>query len=365
MQKSVAQFAAAHVASRSDLISAQHFPADLWRAMGKAGLFQIGISEAYGGSGGGYPELVSAGEALVRYGLNLGVAFSWAYQQIIARCLIDRFAPPQLKQHLMPKLAEGDVIVSFAVSEPGHGAHPKKLQTRAVRRHRSFVLDGEKTYLTNGPMADLFIVIAVTDADPSCRRLTAFLVDRRTPGVTLPPPMAMRALKTSPHGGLRLNACLLPSEAVLGPEGNAWMDMVIPMGEIEDIAMMGPVLGGMEAQMDALIQGLAVSHDAADRELYQDLGRLQAILQTLRLIAADAAARLEKTGEAAMTAAISFARLVSDFQDALGRCLARRQVEWPEAIGVLKQDVEFLGRLRQKLLQIRQEKIGAALLASR
>lgn len=362
MQTLIADFAARHVAHRPDLLMVEDFPADVWREMGKAGLFKIGISEMYGGSGGGYPELVAAGETFVKYGFNLGLAFSLAYQQIVVRYIIDLFGSQEFKRRRLPELAAGEITLSFAVSEPGHGAHPKLLKTRAIRRDHSFILDGEKTYLTNGPIADIFIVVAVTDDTTPRRRFTAFLVDRHIQGVTLMPPMAMNFLKTSPHGGIVLNSCILPPEAILGTEGNAWTEMVVPMGEIEDIVMMGPVLGGMEAQLDMLIASVATSASTAERELHSDIGNLHALLQTLRMIAMDAAVRLEKTGAASTPAGITFARLTSDFQNALAQCLTRWQVKLPDEHGILQQDMEFLGKLRKRLMQIRQEKIGAALL---
>jgi len=365
MQTLIGDFASRHVATRPDLQTAEIFPAEIWRKMGEAGLFKIGIPEMHGGAGGGYPELVEAGATFVRYGFNLGLAFSWAYQQTVVRCIIDRFAPPEFKQRRLPELAAGKITLSFAVSEPGHGAHPKQLETRAVRSGHSFILDGAKTYLTNGPIADIFIVIAVSDDTAPRRRFTAFLVDRHTPGVTLPAPMAMNSLKTSPHGGIALQRCILPPEAVLGNEGNAWTEMVVPMGEIEDIVMTGPVLGAMEAQLDALIASLAPSPAAMNHELHSDVGSLHALLQTLRIIAMDAAVRLEKNGAASIPAGIAFARLTADYQNAFSQCLARWNIQLPGGHAILLQDMEFLGKLRKRLLQIRQEKLGASLLKSR
>jgi len=361
----VAEFASGHIAARPDLNASAAFPADIWREMGHAGLFKIGIPEMYGGSGGGYPELVETGETLVQYGLNLGLAFSWAYQQTVVRCIIDLFASRELKRRLLPDLAAGKITLSFAVSEPGHGAHPKLLKTRAIRRDNSYILDGEKTYLTNGPIADIFIVIAATDETASLRRFTAFVVDRHTPGVTLLPPMTMNFLKASPHGGIALDHCIVPPDAVLGTEGNAWPEMVVPMGEIEDIVMMGPAVGGMLAQFAMLIQAVKNSGAVSERELNGDIGGLHALLQTLRTIALDAAARLESTGAVSVPLGISFARLSSDFQSAMTQCISRWNLNLVNDHHLLQQDMEFLGRLRKRLLQLRQEKIGAALLKNR
>ena len=151
LRRLIAAFASKYIATRPDLSTPAEFPADVWQEMGKAGLFKIAVPEIYGGAGGGYPELVSASEALVRYGFNLGLAFSWTYQQIIVRYIIDLFGSGEIKRQWLPELAAGKLTLSFAVSEPGHGAHPKRLSTRAIRQENTFILDGEKTYLTNGP----------------------------------------------------------------------------------------------------------------------------------------------------------------------------------------------------------------------
>jgi len=82
--KQATAFAAEHVATRPDLQTSHDFPHDIWQKMGEAGLFKIGIAQKYGGSGGGYLDLLKAGEAFVRSGYNLGLGMSWLFQQIIA-----------------------------------------------------------------------------------------------------------------------------------------------------------------------------------------------------------------------------------------------------------------------------------------
>jgi len=185
--KQAAAFAAEYIACRADLQTGQEFPMDIWQAMGKAGLFQIGIAKTHGGAGGGYLELLKAGEAFVESGCNVGLAVSWLYQQIIAHYIMSVFGTAQQRQYLNAA-ADGKITFSFAVSEPGHGAHPKLLNTSATKDKTGYVLTGEKTYLTNGPIADVFIVVAVTDDTPAHKRFTAFIVPRTTEGVTVMPP---------------------------------------------------------------------------------------------------------------------------------------------------------------------------------
>lgn len=141
--KQAAAFAAEYIACRPDLQTGQEFPMDIWRKMGEAGLFQTGIAEIYGGTGGGYLDLLKGGEAFVQSGYNLGLALSWLYQQIIAHYVINIFGTSQQRRQYLCAAAAGKITFSFAVSEPGHGSRPKllttKYQTRfAKNRNRLF-----------------------------------------------------------------------------------------------------------------------------------------------------------------------------------------------------------------------------------
>jgi len=277
-----ADFAARHVACRADLQTGQEFPSDLWRKMGKAGLFRAGLPEKYGGDSCGYLDLLRSGEAFVRSGLNLGLGMSWIFQQIIARSVVGTFGTPEQCRQYLRAAALGDCTISFAVSEPGRGASPKTLATKAHQQGASYLLTGEKTYLTNGPIADLFVVVAVTDDASARKGFTAFMVARGAQGLFVEPPMPLNFLKPSPHGGIQLNHCLIPKTSVLGREGNAWEDMVVPLGETEDVVMMGPVLGGMAAQLDLLTA--ALREQSTDRSLQGEWGALHGAVRGASLM---------------------------------------------------------------------------------
>ncbi len=362
MHDLAAAFAAKHVSSRVDLQTRQEFPADIWRKMGEAGLFKIGIAPIYGGLGGGYPEILKAGEAFVKSGRNIGLALSWLYQQIIAHYVIGVFGTREQQGQYLMAAAAGKVTLSFAVSEPGHGSRPKLLTTRASKQDKMYILSGEKTYLTNGPIAGIFIVIAVTDDTSPQKQFTAFIVPRTARGVTVTQPLAMNFLKPSPHGGIKLDQCRIGQKSVLGSEGNAWRDMVVPLGEIEDVVMMGPVLGGMAAQIVMLTTALRESPSRADHELLVELGALKSLLQTLRIIAYEAADRLQHSNASPAPLMITFTRLAAEFHTGIAQISDRWKMILPPEYGYLHQDLESMVTLRKGLMQIRQEKIGRALL---
>lgn len=361
-QDLAAAFAARHVSCRVDLQTGQEFPMDIWRKMGEAGLFKIGIAEMYGGMDEGYLALLKAGEAFVQNGYNLGLAISWLYQQIIAHYVIGVFGTPQQRRQYLNAAAEGKITLSFAVSEPGHGAHPKMLTTQAQKDKMGYVLNGEKTYLTNGPIAGIFIVVAVTDDQTPQKRFTAFIVPRTAEGVTVTPPLSMNFLKPSPHGGIKLENCLIGQKSVLGTEGSAWPDIVVPLGAIEDVVMMGPALGGMAAQLTLLIEAIREHKAEADRALQEELGALHALLQTLRIIAYEAANLLDRGHASPIPLVITFARLAAEFHTDIAQMQGDWKIDAPAEYVYLQRDMESLVNLKKRLLQIRQKKIGAALL---
>ena len=361
-QTLIADFAASHVATRPDLHTQTEFPMDLWQIMGVAGLFKTGIAKHYGGAGGGFLSLLQAGETFVQNGYNSGLAFSWLYQQTIARQIIGSLGTSRQRRDYLPALAEGRLILSFAVSEPGHGARPGLLKTSAVPRGKYHELTGEKTYLTNGPLADVFIVIAVTDNTTARKRFTAFLVPRDTPGLTVGPPLTLDFLKPSLHGSIKLDHCIIGPNALVGRKDTAWMDMVVPFGEVEDVVMMGPVLGGMSAQLDMLIASLGNTGAALERERQSEIGNLHALLTTLRMIAGEAAGRLDGGIESPVPLIITFAELAAWFQTSIARSISRLDRVIPDPYNSLQRDMEALVMFKKKLLQLRREKIGAFLL---
>ncbi|MBN2283362.1 MAG: acyl-CoA/acyl-ACP dehydrogenase [Deltaproteobacteria bacterium] len=291
MEKMFSRFAAAYIADR-DLRGSVEFPFSVWKAMGEEGLLGLSVPERFGGMGGSLQAVSRAGEALVREGHNLGIAVSWLIHQITAGSIIARVADEGKKELLLPGLARGGATACLAVSEPGTGAHPKHLKTKARRHKEGFVITGEKTYLTNGPIADLFIIIAVTAVEGGKNRCTAFLVPRETPGLSPTPPLDLPFLRPSPHGGIILDDCPVTADAVLGPAGTAYEDMVVPLREYEDILTMGPVLGAMEYQLKLLAGVLAI--EAADMDRAKGpLGELRYYIDSLRILAREAARLLD------------------------------------------------------------------------
>lgn len=356
------RFAAEHIAHRHDLQTMADFPLHIWQAMGKAGLFKIGIEKDFGGTGGGYLALATAGEAMVRGGRNMGLALSWLYQQLVARFLFQQAGnAAQKKQYLKP-MAEGKLIVSFAVSEPKHGPHPKHLSAFAKQNGPGYIITGEKTYLTNGPIANLYIVIAVTEEGPPRKRFTAFLIPGETNGLTLTAPMNLPFLKPAPHGGIVLASCLIPETAILGERNAAYEAMVIPFGEIEDTVMMGLAIGAMSGQRDILVDVIHRQGREVGEALHGKLGTLTSVLEALRTIAYEAACRLDRNDTPSVPLIISFNDLAAMFQSHLEEITNHDKINLPAAYHQLREDLLATAAIRKRSLQIKREKIGRSLL---
>ena len=355
IMEKVAHFAAEHIARHHDLSERDDFPHDLWAKMAKVGLFKIGIDEFYGGGGGGYLNLTEAAEALVKNGYNMGIATSWLYQQIVARFLVAGFGSEKQKHQLLQEMALGKLTVSFAVSEPQRGAHPKYMTTAAVKDGSFYTLNGEKTYLTNGPIAQLFIVIVVT-AEGKQRGFTAFLIPRQVAGLQVGQPLNLNFLQPSPHGSIVLNNCRLPDTAILGKEGNAYREMVTAFGEIEDTVMIGAATGAMAGQLTLLIGATGKDKIAANESLKNKLVEQDVALQTIRKIAYTTAGGLDRGDVHSVSQAINFISMAVEFQSNMDAIINNWNLHIDVRYNHLRADVTAMMALKKKITLLRQAK---------
>jgi alkylation response protein AidB-like acyl-CoA dehydrogenase len=358
----ISRFAIEHIASRADLQTTPDFPHDIWRKMSDAGFFQIGITPEYGGSGGGLTQLSKAGEVFVRSGYNIGLALSWLYQQMIAIYLISGFGTEKQRRQYLPLMAKGELIVSFAVSEPKHGARPKLMTSAAIPDGNCYILNGEKTYLTNAPIAGLFIVVAITGQEQQQKKFSAFLVSSSDEGVMVNPRLKFDFLKPSPHGGIRLQDCRVSASSMLGEKDTAYPNIVIPFGDMENVIMMGAVTGAMGAELMDTIVEIDKRNIHKDKSLQSEIGALDSLLETMRAIVHEAAQKLDQPERAAVPLMLTFKELSAGFQAKITAIVAKWEIKTKERFNVLKTDINVLGALQEKTLQDKQAKLGDELL---
>ncbi|MDP6707349.1 MAG: acyl-CoA dehydrogenase family protein [Alphaproteobacteria bacterium] len=366
MSDEMAAFAEAEVAGRDDLVGAETVPAALWRGFGRAGLFALGLPESYGGRGGGYAEIAAAAATLAAVGGCLGLATSYSLQCLVPRFFVLGFGDERQKKALLGKLATAEITVSVAISEPEAGAHPKHLATAARRDGDAVVIDGAKHWLTNGPMADLFIVLAVSGQEAARKRFSAYLVPRSTPGLEIVPMAPLGFLEPSPHCGLRLDACRLPADARLGPEGGAFEAMAGPLRDLEDAVMTGALAGAARWQLDRLGE-LAAAKGLDDGEALETLGGLAERLAVLEAAALRAAAELDAAplGEPPSSAIAGGFRLIAGrFQEIVSGFVRDHEIGGDPALERVTRDLTKSLGIALQARGARRRKRGAALIGA-
>ena len=169
--------------------------------------------------------------------------------QVVSRFFIDGFGTAEQRDAWQSR------VVSVAISEPRVGAHPKLLTTHAEPDDDGFRITGEKAWVTNGPLADVFIVLAITSIDENRKRYSMFLVPRDTPGLSLDEAEQYRALAPSRHCGVKLDGCYVPSSALLGSLGTAYEAMALPFRDVEDAVGTFGLLGAFRFVLSRLTAG--------------------------------------------------------------------------------------------------------------
>src|SRR3954454_2606807 len=160
-----------------------------------------------------YREIAAIKAALVERTGLLGVGGVWGGLQMVGRWFIGGFGTDAQKAAWLGKIA------AVAISEPGVGAHPKRLTTRAERIGSSWRITGEKAWTSNGPIADVLIVLAITAEEEGRKHYSMFLVPRDTAGLTLKDMPGFHALRPSRHCQVVLDGCTVPGDALLGRGG--------------------------------------------------------------------------------------------------------------------------------------------------
>lgn len=261
------------------------FPRDLWDACAEFGLQGVLVPEAWGG---GDHDLLSAVAILegVGYGArDNGLVFSVAAHAASCEGPLSDFGSEAQKAEWLQRLADGSAIGATGITEPDSGSSALALGMTAVESRGDWVLDGSKTFVTNGPVADLFIIYARTGGS-GFTGLTCFLIPRDTPGLTVGPPMEKMGLRTSPISQVYLQGCRVPGSAVVGGVGSGALIFNQTM-DIERLLVMAPAIGVMERILERCVaharertagsvpigKHQSISHRIADMELALESSR--------------------------------------------------------------------------------------------
>jgi len=257
-----------------------------WNAFRKCGEFGIqglSVPPAYGGSGADPLTVVLAMEALGYACKDNGLLFSINAQMWSVQAPLIEFGSDAQKQKYLPPLCAGEHVAAHAMSEPESGSDAFSLRTTATRRNGSYVLNGTKTFVTNAGVADCFLIFATVDRERGMHGVSAFMVDKGTPGLTVSRKLEKMGLRTSPMGDVVLEECEIPECHRLGPEGAGVAIFNCGM-EWERGGILASYLGTMERQLEACV------HYARERKQFgKPIGRFQAVAHRV----ADMKVRLE------------------------------------------------------------------------
>lgn len=197
---------------------------DVWRKAGAAGLLGMDVPEEYGGGGQHdfryncvlVEEIISAGATGLGFGLH---------NDIVAPYLTELTTPEQRKRWL-PRFCSGEMITAIAMSEPAAGSDLAGIRTVARRDGDEYVLSGQKTFITNGELADLVIVVAKTDPDRGAHGVSLFGVERGTPGFTRGRRLKKVGLKANDTAELFFDDCRVPADNLIGTENHGFYHLM-------------------------------------------------------------------------------------------------------------------------------------------
>lgn len=248
----VRDFGAQHIQPRMmEWDESQEFPRDVFRRLGELGLMGVLVPTEYGGAGFGYPEYVTAIAELSRIDGSIGLSMA-AHNSLCTGHILQHASVAQ-KQQYLPRLASGEWLGAWGLTEPNTGSDAGNMRTTAVRDGDAYVLNGAKNFITHGKSGDIAVVIARTGEVGDSHGMTAFIVERGTPGFAAGRKENKLGMRASETTEIIFTDCRIPAENVIGQEGEGFVQSlkVLDGGRISIAALS---LGIAQGALDAALQ---------------------------------------------------------------------------------------------------------------
>jgi len=251
IRDTTARFAADRIAPLAAKIDAEnHFDRSLWTEMGDLGLHGITVEEEFGGLSLGYLEHVLAVEEISRASASVGLSYG-AHSNLCVN-QIRRWASPEQKRRYLPKLISGEHVGSLAMSEAEAGSDVVSMKLRAEKRGDRFILNGNKFWITNAPIADTLVVYAKTETQAGSKGISVFLIERGFKGFSTGGKLDKMGMRGSDTGELIFEDCEVPEENLMGPL-NGGVKVLMSGLDYERAVLSGGPLGIMQAALDAVL----------------------------------------------------------------------------------------------------------------
>jgi L-prolyl-PCP dehydrogenase len=264
-----------------------YFGDDEWRLCGELGLLGASVPEQYGGGGHDALTVARIVEGFANGCHDAGLVFSACAHLFAVAMPIVEHGDDELKSRVLPRLASGEWVGANAITEAEAGSDVFSLRTTATRDGGRYLLAGAKTFVTNGPVADCFLVYASTEPDHGYLGITAFLVEGDAPGLTRGEHFDKVGLVGAPVCEIRLDDCLLDASSRLGDEGTGAAVFQSSMAW-ERACLFAQYVGVMERQLDEVVafakerrqfgkplgRHQAIAHRVADMKMRLDAARL-------------------------------------------------------------------------------------------
>ena len=248
------------------------FPENFFRETAKLDLNGITISEEYGGAELGYIEACIAAENMSR--ISGALAMTWGAHYMLCVDNVFRNGREEIKEKYLPSLIKGEKIGCLGITEPDAGSDAMSMRTTASRHEQGYLLNGSKTFITNGPIADLMLVYAKTSPEKAARGISAFLIETNVPGFTCNK-IKKFGMRGSPTGEIAFNELFVSQGNLLGDE-DAGVKILTSGLCTERIFYAACALGTIKAALD-----LSVAYSKQRTQFGKTIGRFQMIQQKL------------------------------------------------------------------------------------
>ncbi len=264
----------------------EQFDWESWKKLGEFGILGLHFPEELGGSGADVMTSVLAAEALGEAGVDGGLTLSYGAHTYLCADTIFRHGTDEQRRTYIPKLASGEWVGCMGLTEPGAGSDVASIRTRALRSGDHWILNGSKMFITNGAIADVAVIYAKTDPSSGHAGISAFIVEKGTPGFSVSRSLHKMGVRTSPTSELVFEDCKIPSQNILGMEGNGFM-MAMQTVEWDRSALLAPFLGAVSFLLERcsryakqreqfgrpIAYFQAVKHKLADMKIFLEAAR--------------------------------------------------------------------------------------------